>query len=37
MNEAAKEIGVSQISIRRASDPKNIKYPTCKGFIWKRI
>ena len=37
MNEAAKEIGVSQISIRRASDPKNIKYTTCKGFIWKRI
>lgn len=37
MNEAAKEMGVAQISIRRASDPSNLKYPTCKGFIWKRI
>lgn len=37
MNEAAKEIGVAQISIARASDPNNKKYPTCKGFIWKRI
>jgi hypothetical protein len=37
MNEAAKEIGVAQISIARASDPNNKKYSTCKGFIWKRI
>lgn len=37
MNEAAKEIGVAQKSISRASDPNNKKYPTCKGFIWKRI
>lgn len=37
MNEAAKYVGVSQISIRRASDIKNTKYLTCKGFIWKRI
>jgi group I intron endonuclease len=37
MNEAAKEIGVAQISISRASNPNNTKYPTCKGFIWKRI
>lgn len=36
-NEAAKEMGVAQISIRRASDSNNTKYPTCKGFIWKRI
>jgi group I intron endonuclease len=37
MNEAAKEIGVAQISISKASDPNNTKYSTCKGFIWKRI
>ena len=37
LNEAAKEIGVTQISIARASNPNVTNYKTCKGFIWKRI
>jgi len=37
MSEAAREIGVAQISIARASNPTNAKYSTCKGFIWKRV
>ena len=37
LSEAARNIGVSSNSIIRASDPNNIKYKTCKGFIWKRI
>lgn len=37
LNEAAKEIGVSQFSIARASNPNVTNYKTCKGFIWKRI
>lgn len=37
LNEAAKEMGVAQISIARASNPNITNYKTCKGFIWKRI
>lgn len=37
LNEEAKEIGVAQISIARASNPNITNYKTCKGFIWKRI
>jgi group I intron endonuclease len=37
MSEAARSVGVAQFSIARASDAQNVKYPTCKGFIWKRI
>lgn len=37
MNEAAKEIGVAQFSIARASNPNVTNYKTCKGFIWKRV
>lgn len=37
LNEAAKSIGVAQISIARASNPNITNYKTCKGYIWKRI
>jgi group I intron endonuclease len=37
LSEAAKEIGVAQFSIARASNPNITNYKTCKGFIWKRI
>lgn len=37
MNEAAKEIGVAQFSIARASNPDVTNYKTCKGFVWKRM
>ena len=37
LSEAAKEIGVAQISIARSSNPNNTNYKTCKGYIWKRI
>jgi group I intron endonuclease len=37
MSEAAKEMGVAQFSIARASNPNVTNYKTCKGFIWKRI
>ena len=37
LSDAAKEIGVAQISIARASNPNNTDYKTCKGYIWKRI
>ena len=37
LSEAAKAIGVAQISIARASNPIITNYKTCKGYIWKRI
>ncbi len=37
LSDAAKAIGVAQISIARASNQNNINYKTCKGYIWKRI
>ena len=37
LSEAARCMGVSSNSIIRASDPKMVKYKTCKGYIWKRV
>ena len=39
INEAAKEVGITQMMINRASstNPKYSNYKTAKGFIWKRI
>ena len=39
INEAAKEVGITQMSINRASSNKEkySKYKTAKGFIWKRV
>jgi group I intron endonuclease len=39
INEAAKEVGITQMMINRASskEEKYLKYKTAKGFIWKRL
>jgi group I intron endonuclease len=39
INSAAKEIGITQMMINRASsnEEKYAKYKTAKGFIWKRV
>jgi group I intron endonuclease len=39
INSAAKEVGITQMAINRASsnDLKYSQYKTAKGFIWKRI
>ena len=39
INEAAKEVGITQMMINRASsiESKYSSYKTAKGFIWKRV
>jgi len=39
INEAAKEVGITQMMINRASskEDKYSNYKTAKGFIWKRL
>lgn len=39
INEAANEVGITQMMINRASskEEKYSKYKTAKGFIWKRL
>lgn len=39
ISEAAKEVGITQMTINRASsnEEKYSKYKTAKGFIWKRL